>query len=604
MKTKLHLTLWSLIFSLCFNFSPLNAQSEVQSAIIQETALNTEVSFTLINASTNQPINGFDPIPEGAEINLYTFPKFLSIRANVPSNYESVRFDFDGVADFRVENLPPYSLFGDIAGDYESGMFSTGTHTLSATPFSQDNASGTSGMTASLDFSVVKRSVSFTLVDADTDQDLFTIDSEMVIDINTIKDKNLNIRTNHDRAIDGLSVHFSINSLDGVTNRIWTEHVFPYSIFGDVNGDFNGVQLPKGRYHILAVFDYGDNPGFEVEPSIELNFEIRGISISRFITTTQAAMDLGETRTLVNDGIYQNNKFPFDGETIIAARTTGDVGSVYIEITGPITYSRIENFMPYSLFGDSNGVFGSREFQEGAYKLTATPYTEPNGQGFAGESLTISFHVAQKGFILKSLKLVDAENSNLINDLLSGDANFVNIEDATNATVLVEYDCINGLCPESVAISLDGPITTFRIENFEPFALFGDINGELIGKAFPEGTHSIGFTPYTGNNGTGLNGANNFTIPIRIVNQSNLSLKTKNTVLFPNPARTTTYVQSEEGATGIKTVIYDLSGNKVKEISNRDSSLQAIDVSELRPGIYIVQMQKGKERITKKLVVQ
>ncbi len=561
----------------------------------------TEVSFTLIDTQSNKAIQGFDPIPEGAEINLYTLPKHLSIRANAPAHYESVRFDFDGEANFRVENVAPYALFGDLQGDYNLGAFSAGTHTLSAIPFAQDDAGGPAGTKGILNFSVEKRDVSFSMVNADTDQDLFTIANGMVIDLNTINDKNLNIRTNHDRPLDGLSVRFSINSLDGVVNRTWTEHVFPYSIFGDINGDFNGLQLPQGSYHILAVFDYGDDLGFEVEPSIELNFRIEDIAIEiNHFTIFAPTPYLAEGIEFNESGqVFPPHNTPLT----IRAVTKGAVESVKIGISGPRTSSRIENVSPYSLFGDNGGIFDSRLFPEGEYELTAIPYREADGQGMVGKSLTVTFSIGfDDKYRLNSAGLYDAGSRNFLDELLSADDGNSTLSSLVdNATVILDYDCNNGPCPNSVSMTLNGPVTASIIENQLPFTLFGNQTGDFMGRTLPIGAYILTITPYSMKDGMGIAGSTT-TADFRIVNT--LNDKRSSTFLYPNPARAITVVKTAEERHIYKVLVYDLAGNKVKELPFKFSSEQAIDVSELRPGLYIIQIQTEKGVETKKLVVE
>ncbi|HMB62316.1 MAG TPA: T9SS type A sorting domain-containing protein [Eudoraea sp.] len=613
MKTKLHLSLWVIILTLGFNFVTLCAKTtdpvipsqKTLSTLVYEAPIDpipTEVSFTLIDASNNRAIPGFDPIAEGTEINLYALPKFLSIRANVPVHYESVRFDYDGEAGFRVENFEPYALFGDLKGDYNPGTFSSGSHTLSASPFSQDNAGGASGNKGILHFSIVKRSVSFSLVDADTDQDLFTIDNGMVIDLNSINDKNLNIRTNHDRPLDGLSVRFSINSLDGVISRIWTEHVFPYSIFGDIKGDFNGVQLPEGSYHILAVFDYGDDPGFEVEPSIELNFSIQDIEIKvNSFTIFAPTPYLAEGQEFNDSGlVFPPSSLPLT----IRAVTRGEVGSVKIEINGPITSSRIENVSPYSLFGDSGGIFASRLFPEGEYELAATPFREPDGQGMAGKTLTVTFSIGiDDNYFLNGAGLVDAESLNFLDELLSADDGNLTLRNLVdNATVVLDYDCKNGPCPGSVFMALNGPVTSSRIENELPFSLFGDQNGDFVGQTLLTGDYTLTFTPFTQDNGMGTAGRTT-SADFSIVDA--FFQKRANAILFPNPARESIVLKTDKkNDHSGSAVIFDDLGREVKRVPNFDPGQEkSIDVSELTIGIYFIQIQLGNEWVTKKFVV-
>ncbi len=66
---------------------------------------------------------GFDPIPDGAVINVTQLPsRNLSIRANTsPDVVGSVAFNLDS-SYTHVENVVPYALFGDFQVDYHPGL--------------------------------------------------------------------------------------------------------------------------------------------------------------------------------------------------------------------------------------------------------------------------------------------------------------------------------------------------------------------------------------------------------------------------------------------------------------------------------------------------
>jgi hypothetical protein len=118
------------------------------------------VGFTLINADTDQPIAGYDPIPSGANLNLATLPsRQLNIRANSsPVTVASVRFGLDANASYRVDNDAPYSLAGDTNGtDYLAWTPAVGNHTLTATPFVGADATGAAGTATTLTFKVTDR---------------------------------------------------------------------------------------------------------------------------------------------------------------------------------------------------------------------------------------------------------------------------------------------------------------------------------------------------------------------------------------------------------------------------------------------------------------
>jgi hypothetical protein len=110
--------------------------------------------FTLINADTDQAIR---TIGDMETIDLASLPTMnLNIRADTNGGpIESVRFGFDGNNNYRVENLVPYALFSDQRSNYHAGTLGLGGHTLSATPFSGDNATGDAGTQLTISFIVV-----------------------------------------------------------------------------------------------------------------------------------------------------------------------------------------------------------------------------------------------------------------------------------------------------------------------------------------------------------------------------------------------------------------------------------------------------------------
>src|SRR5260370_22623653 len=105
------------------------------------------ISFTLINADTDQPVPGYELLNDGAVINSASLPTtHLNIRANTnPATVGSVRFDFDGNPNARIESAAPYALFGDVSGNYNAGTLSIGGHTPSGSPPTKQSANGTPG---------------------------------------------------------------------------------------------------------------------------------------------------------------------------------------------------------------------------------------------------------------------------------------------------------------------------------------------------------------------------------------------------------------------------------------------------------------------------
>jgi Flp pilus assembly pilin Flp len=79
--------------------------------------------------------------------------------------------------------------------------------------------------------------------------------------------------------------------------------------------------------------------------------------------------------------------------SINALTLSHNTKSVYFEMTGPISQTRTENIVPYSLFGDTDGDYAGSNFPPGKYTLTATPYTGVSGGGTAGRPFKMTFYV-------------------------------------------------------------------------------------------------------------------------------------------------------------------------------------------------------------------
>jgi hypothetical protein len=134
--------------------APLTINFTVESGVSGSGPSVSKVS--LINATTDKVVAGFDPLVNGATLNLSTLPsKSLNIlAATTPSKAGSVRFVLDG-AVFSTENIPPYAMAGDGGGtNYYSWTPKVGSHTLKITAYTGANATGTAGSTVTINFTV------------------------------------------------------------------------------------------------------------------------------------------------------------------------------------------------------------------------------------------------------------------------------------------------------------------------------------------------------------------------------------------------------------------------------------------------------------------
>lgn len=94
----------------------------------------------------------------------------------------------------------------------------------------------------------VQQVTSFTVMNADTDQPLFTLANGSTLNLDTLPTRNLNIRANLNTSSVG-SVKFVLSGAESV-NAI--ENISPYALFGDDNGNYKPWTPAAGSYVLEA----------------------------------------------------------------------------------------------------------------------------------------------------------------------------------------------------------------------------------------------------------------------------------------------------------------------------------------------------------------
>lgn len=110
--------------------------------------------FTLINASTNEPVAGYEHISGNVKIDLAALPsRKLNLRANFDGEFSgSVVFDLNDVENFSVESIAPFSFKHDLYGDYYNWSPKAGVYKITATSFAGEAGSGTEGESTTVKF--------------------------------------------------------------------------------------------------------------------------------------------------------------------------------------------------------------------------------------------------------------------------------------------------------------------------------------------------------------------------------------------------------------------------------------------------------------------
>jgi hypothetical protein len=116
--------------------TPLSLSFDVQQ---DASRAGSVAHLSLMSAVTQTPIAGFDPIPNGATIDLSKLPTDqLFIRATPSTKVASVVFKLDSTYS-HTENVAPYDLCGD---NTACPQLAAGFHTLQAIPYGTDGVAG------------------------------------------------------------------------------------------------------------------------------------------------------------------------------------------------------------------------------------------------------------------------------------------------------------------------------------------------------------------------------------------------------------------------------------------------------------------------------
>ena len=226
------------------------------------------LTFALVDAETDQIVEGFEDLGANPQVNLSEldltqFNLIAQVNPNNPEASSVQSVSLESSLGNRIENAAPYALFGDINGDFQGRDLRSGDYTIKATAFTGKQGQGNEIATLDLDYTVAPASeppnsplLTFALVDADTDQIVEgyeDLGANPDIDPSELDLTKFNlvarVNPNNPDANSVQSVVFESN----LGNRI--ENVFPYALFGDIEGDFKGRDLTDFTVKATAYTD-------------------------------------------------------------------------------------------------------------------------------------------------------------------------------------------------------------------------------------------------------------------------------------------------------------------------------------------------------------
>ena len=488
--------------------------------------------FTLVDATGDPPDPDLTAIAPGATLDLSSYATTqFSIRADVAATPDigSVRLELAGpVSESRTENAPaPYAVRGDDGdGDYWSMLLPNGDYTITATPYPGRNLSGDGLPAATVDFTVTGSYDSgaspvagFTLVNATgaaPDEDVTAIADGATLDLAEVDGHWFSIRADVET---GRGVRSLWMYLTGPVSRTRLENAPPpYAIRGDDHaGDYYGMGLPNGDYRIRAV-PYGMYDGVAGQmPELEVGFTVTGSyehdanPLTGF-TLVDARGDAPDedVMAIADDATLDVSALGNHWLTIRAdiVETAVGVGSVWLELEGPVSRALRDNAAPFALNGDDgDGDYYGVKLANGDYRVMATAYARDDLLGGTLGSATVAFTVDggvdASDVPLTGFTLIDADTDQ--DAAAVADGATLDVAELGGATTKFTFraDAAEDAVVGSVLLELTGPVRHAVQRDAAPFSLHPASDGDYGGTHLGNGDYRLTATPYTGQNLSG-----------------------------------------------------------------------------------------------------
>ncbi|WP_394750499.1 Ig-like domain-containing protein [Spongiimicrobium salis] len=435
---------------------------------------------------------------------------------------------------------------------------------------------------------------SFTLVDADANAIIGPLADGDVIDLATLSTSSLSVIAETGDTPVG-SVVFDLNGENGVQ----TENFAPYTIAGDNDGNFNGINFPLGANTITATPFSGPNGTGDAGSAATVSFTVVDSNAPAVTDLALINADTNEVIQFLSEGDEINlSTIGADNLNIQALLSEDEVGSVVFDYNGR---RFTENFAPYALGGDIDGDFRPFALDIGANSLTVTPFSGIAGRGNAGTSLSVNFTIVDDVVPMASnFALVNTETNEVIRPLTEGEV--INLGDFDSGlSIIVQVDSEE---VGSVLFGFNGN-NNFRTENVAPFALNGDIEGDYNAIELPEGANTITATIFTGANRTGAI-ADVATLNFEVINLP-ADAEANGAILTPNPVQDVAEFLMQdkpEKPVLLTGVIVNLSGQVVSKpfaVDVNTDGIGTMNVSSLAQGIYVLRISDANGNIVSRI---
>jgi hypothetical protein len=267
-----------------------------------------------------------------------------------------------------LDDLRPFALFGDDAGDYAASDLPAGSYRLEVIPYAGPGGTGAAGNPVAASFTVIGTPADpsvagFTLIDADTDSPIAGFDpiaDGAVLDLTELPE-NLNVRAN---VVDpsGLvgSVVLALARSDGgaIGEVVATDDAVPFSLLGDAAGDFAAGTFELGAYTLSGTPYAGAGASGEVYTAASIALTVIGPRIESYtLIDADSETPVPGFDPIAEGAVLDLSTLPPNLNVRANTRDPRVVlESVKFTLTqeGTTIRSSTERARPYSLFGDFN----------------------------------------------------------------------------------------------------------------------------------------------------------------------------------------------------------------------------------------------------------
>jgi N-acetylneuraminic acid mutarotase len=231
----------------------------------------------------------------------------------------------------------------------------------------------------------------------------------------------------------------------------------------------------------------------------------------------------------------------------------------------------------------------------------------------ASSSLSVSLTGEGVSGTLQSIanfSLINADNDQVIRVLANND--IINLPGLPSPRINIQANT-NPVTVGSVQMTLNGPQNQTVWENVAPYALFGDVNGNLNAWVPAVGTYTLNATPYSSASGGGTAGSP-LQITFTVTNNAGGKIAAESEVLtepgrgwhfFPNPTSGVIRLEFEADQSFPLTItIIDMMGRSV--LNERRESLEnvTLNLHSFQPGLYLIRVSSKAGTFSRKLLKQ